>query len=386
MTQPLIFLDDYLNTPDFRASLRSLAAPFRASLGLPEDLDELGLVCADVVEAANLLQAIPGMGTFLLAEGSPIQFSEDGTPRPYRTRVGFAYYQGVLLELAEAGTGSDIFSTHLDPGGRITIHHMGYFSRGDEHRIGITRYAPKLAQQGFTAPEWAAEVFSGLTIHVAIYGTQAVAEGLSLEFLDFRLLGIPVDYPEAGAQALAELQVKVGPRVLKLPGPADGQGTAAWSLHADVDLPGAPEAVWPWLVEPALLASWLGAEVTLVQPGEGGGPGTPGAVRTVTTTVDGVAITSTQTITASRHALILRWTATEDAVFRSAEGVMTVTDDGDGTELVWQVSFHPEHVLAGASLVAKGNAWMSERLAALASLLGADAAVRTGFAPAGVSA
>jgi uncharacterized protein YndB with AHSA1/START domain len=287
----------------------------------------------------------------------------------------------VLLELAEAGTGSDIFSTHLDPGGRITIHHMGYFSRGDEHRIGTTLYAPKLAAQGYDAPEWAAEVFSGLTIHVAIYGTQPAADGLSLEFLDFRLLGIPVDYPEKGAEALAELQVKVGPRVLKLPGPADGEGTAAWSMHADIDLPGTREEVWPWLVEPARLASWLGATVTLVSPGEGGDPGGIGAVRTVAGSIDGKDFSATQTITDSRHALILRWTAPDDGLFRSSEGVMTVTDDGAATELVWQVSFHPEHVLAGASLVRKGNAWMAERLAALAGLLGTASVARTGFSP-----
>lgn len=379
MPQPLIYLDDYLNKPDFRVALRSLAAPFRASLGLPEDLDELGLVCPDVEQAAAELQSKwPGMGTFLLAEGSPIAFDEAGRPRPYRTRVGFAYYQGVLLELAEAGTGSDIFSTHLDPGGKITIHHMGYFARGDEHRISTKKYEPILDAAGFAQPEWKATVFAGLTVKVAIYDTQKVAEGLSLEFLDFRLLGLPVDYPKAGAEALAELQVHVGPRVLRLPGPADGQGTAAWSLHADIKLPGLPNEIWPWLIEPDLLAAWLDATVTVTSPG---GAGEVGAVRTIHTMVDGKQITSKQTITESRTDLLLRWTADADAIFESAESVMTLTIDGAESQLVWQISFHPKHVLAGAGLVRNGNKWMCERLSALAAQLGGTAVVRSSFSP-----
>lgn len=366
----LRFLDDYLQQADFQAALRTLAPDFRRNLGLPDNIDELGLVCSDVVEAADYLQqTYPGMGTFMLAEGSPVKFSNGGEEVQYRTRVGFAYYQDVLLELAEAGTGSDIFSTHLDPGGRITLHHMGFFSRGDEHRIGGTKYAPRLAEMGYAAPEWTARVLAGLTVHVAIYETYDAADNLSLEFLDFRLAGLPINYPKAGGEAFGRFQNKVGPRVLYLPGPGDDGAKMQWSLHRVVQLKATPERVWEACTDPTQLARWWDAEVTVQKEGVGG-PDGQGTVRRVKTTLGKHDIDSTQTITESVHPMLLRYTADDTGVFDTMEAVMTITHDESGTtELVWQVSFVPEDWLTGIPLVEKGDDWMEAALDRLADLV-----------------
>ncbi|MFT4628652.1 MAG: hypothetical protein ACI8PZ_007348 [Myxococcota bacterium] len=367
---PLKFLDDYLAQPDFQAALAPLARDFRRTLGLPDTIDELGLVCSDVVEAADYLQSTyPGMGTFMLAEGSPVKFSTGGDEVQYRTRVGFAYYQGVLLELAEAGTGSDIFSTHLDPGGRITLHHMGFFARGDAHRIGSTKYAPRLSEMGYAAPEWSAKVFAGMTINVSIYETYDAAQGMALEFLDFRLLGLPVDYPKAAAQAFAVLQNKVGPRVITLPGPGDDGAKLQWSLHRTLTLKATPEQVFTACTDPTQLAAWWDATVTVVEEGLGG-PGGVGTKRRVVSTLGKHDIDSVQTITESVHPMLLRYTASDTGVFDTMAAVMTITRDDPGTtEIVWQVSFVPEDLLTGLPLVKQGDDWMEAALDRLAASL-----------------
>ncbi len=370
----LVYLDDYLNHPDFRHGLRALAADFRRRAELPLDLDELGLVCPDVVQAADHLQSLyPGMGKFILAEGSAVRFDQGGQPREYRTRVGFAYYQDVLLELAEAGTGSDIFSTHLAPDGRITIHHMGYFSRGDQHRLNGRDYAPVLATMGYAQPEWSAKVAAGINVHVAIYDTYTAADNLSLEFLDFRFLGLPIDYPRAAAQALGEFQNAVGPRVLRIPGP--GQGLRLqWSLRGSVRLAASPELVWPWLSDPQKLSQWWNGTVTLEASGPHGHPDEPGAVRRFQATIDGHAINGQQTITEADSPTLLRYQSPENGVMEREQGVMTLTQNGTGSELGWQISFWPEHLGSGEVVVSRGQSWMKQSLQRLAVELGGSAA------------
>jgi hypothetical protein len=368
MTQPLVYLDDYLGQKDFKKALRPLAQNFRKELGLPEDLDELGLVCPDVVRAADYLQKkYPGMGTFMLAEGSAERFDENGKPLEYRTRVGFAYYQDVLLELAEAGTGSDIFSSHLSPDGRITIHHMGYFSRGDEHEIAGKKYAPKLKALGYASPEWAAKVAAGMTIHVAIYNTYESAQNLSLEFLDFRLLGLPVDYPKKAAEAFGEFQNRIGPRVLVVPGHT-GRVRLEWSLHGRAELARGPSDVWKYVTEPALLSAWWGLTVTAEASGED--PAAVGAKRHVQGKIEGETIDFVQTITESNGPMLLRYTTSNNGIFRDGDSVMTVTGTDNTCELVWQLSFVPEESLTGPAVMKRGNQWVGESLRRLSELLG----------------
>jgi hypothetical protein len=256
-----------------------LAAPYRKTLGLAPDLNELGLVCPDIVEAATSLEKnYKGMGPFFLSEASPVEFKENGHDVPYRTRVGFGYYQDVLLELAEPGAGDDIFATHLDPGGEITVHHMGYFARGPKLRIGSTSFADVMAAHGHPKPKWNAKVFAGVTAIITVFDTYADADGLGIEFLDYRILGIPVDYPRSAGDFLAKLQIKFGPRVLTLPGPAGSPFKAQWSFHSARTFPKTPAELWPWVTDPALMSKWMGGTVT--------GPAAVGGQRSIEMTLE----------------------------------------------------------------------------------------------------
>ena len=141
---------------------RRIAKGFRDKHGFPVDCDEVGVVCPDVIEAAKYLEdKDPGMGSFVLAEGGPKVFKQDGEERNFRTRVGFGYYQDVLMELAEPGTGSKIFARHLDEAnGKITMHHMGFFARGDDLVRKVDgkkrKFRRVLEAAGYDAPKWEA--------------------------------------------------------------------------------------------------------------------------------------------------------------------------------------------------------------------------------------
>src|SRR5262245_22571846 len=100
----LIYLDDFLQSRDFPHNLAALTAPLGPELGLGPEVDELGVVCADVPKLAYELEAkYRKMGPFFMGEGSPAEFIEDGKLIRYKTRVAFGYYRGILIELAEPG-------------------------------------------------------------------------------------------------------------------------------------------------------------------------------------------------------------------------------------------------------------------------------------------
>ena len=72
MTKPSLLLDDYLPHKDFAEALRTLAGPLGDAIDLPPRVDELGLVCPNVLLAARALERDwPGMRTFVLGTGSP---------------------------------------------------------------------------------------------------------------------------------------------------------------------------------------------------------------------------------------------------------------------------------------------------------------------------
>lgn len=220
----LIYLDDYLNSADFPGNLRQLASPLAASIGLEGQVDELGVVCADVPGLAHQLEAkYRGMGPFFMGEGSPAEFDEDGKLVAYKTRVAFGYYRGVLIELAEPGTGSELFRRAFDPA-RATIHHLGFFARDD----ALTRrqggqsigFRERLDAKGFVPHVRALVAVLGFFGRVTIFDTAGATRGVDLEFLDFRIFsrgGIKVSLPPWLVALSARLQRLLGHPVLELP-------------------------------------------------------------------------------------------------------------------------------------------------------------------------
>jgi hypothetical protein len=222
-TPPLIFLDDYLDAPDFPDNLSALTHPFGASLGLGR-VDELGVVCADVPALVHQLESkYEHMGPFFMGQGAPTEFDDHGRVIHYETRVAFGYYRGVLIELAEPGTGSDLFRRAYDPA-RSTIHHLGFYARGDELERSsgseTVEFSVRLKDKGYE-PAWRALVgVLGFFGRVTIFDTAAVTRGVDIEFLDFRAFGkdgLKISLPSWLLVFAARLERLFGHPVIKLP-------------------------------------------------------------------------------------------------------------------------------------------------------------------------
>ncbi|MGC4091211.1 MAG: hypothetical protein QM756_25705 [Polyangiaceae bacterium] len=219
------FLEDYLDRDDLAEALRGLAGPLGDGLELPARVDEVGLVCPSVVRAAaELKQRWPDMKAFLLGEGSPSTFIEHGVEVPFTTRVGFGFYKGVILELAEPGIGSDIFGQTPNPEGKIVINHLGFIARGPELSrtdAGVKRdFAQIMGAHGLEKRVNAVLNLFGFLGHIHIFETRAQTQDVEIEFLDFRLFevdGPPIGYPASVAGLIGWLQAHVGPKLLKLP-------------------------------------------------------------------------------------------------------------------------------------------------------------------------
>ncbi len=223
--QPLIPLEDFLGAPNFPDNVYELIGPLATRLKLPPRINEMGVVCTDVLKAAEYLEKkYEGMGPFFLGAGSPEEFTENDVPEPFVTRVGFGYYKNTLIELAEPGTGSNIFRTAYDPGGTITVHHLGFFARGDNlcvsSKTGDRYYLDLLLGAGYT-PRFRAVVdaykFLG---RVTVFDTVKETKGVDLEFIDFRLLskhGPAVAFPPWFCSLAARVEIFFGKRVVNFP-------------------------------------------------------------------------------------------------------------------------------------------------------------------------
>jgi hypothetical protein len=225
---PSLYLVDYLDRSDFAESLAELTGNLGKVVHLPDRVDEVGLVCPSVDAAANELKARwPDMKTFLLGQGSPHSFIENGHDASFTTRVGFGFYKGVILELAEAGIGSDIFGQSSSPDGRIVINHVGFVARGDalaRKEGGQTvRWADVMRER--RVPERVEAVLNllGICGHIHIYEARTLTEGIEVEFLDFRLFsttGVPIAFPSFLAGIIGWAQAHLGPRFINMPAKA----------------------------------------------------------------------------------------------------------------------------------------------------------------------
>jgi hypothetical protein len=224
MKQPSLFLDDYLDRPDFAESLVSLAGDVAIQAQLPARVDEIGLVCADVQAAAAYLEKnYKGMYVFFLGSGSPSKFKEHGKVVPFTTRVGFGFYKGVIMELAEPGIGSEIFGQTNIIGDKIMINHLGFKARGPQltrQDNGTTiSYADKMREIGVTERVEAELDVAGIVAHIHIFETMHITRGVEIEFLDFRLFsvnGIKIAYPWWFLVLVGWFQKNIGPRFLNL--------------------------------------------------------------------------------------------------------------------------------------------------------------------------
>lgn len=219
ITNELIFFEEYLRGADFQSNLSNLARAFRQKVFLDRPIEELGLVCPDVVAAVkHLEQTYKNMGPFLVAEGSTKEFSENGQPVAYKTRVAFGFYKGVLLELAEPGSGSEIFATHLDKeGSNITIHHIGFIVKGEQLKDQKKNYLQIMQSCGYTPWVEATVGIFGTRTLVAIFPTEGETNGLSTEFIRFKILGLEIPFLlKYAIKLVANFQKWFGPPIIKI--------------------------------------------------------------------------------------------------------------------------------------------------------------------------
>jgi hypothetical protein len=218
-----VFLDDYLDAPDFPANLTALTGAFGDRIALPTRCEEIGVLCPDVRKAADYLTRERGSGPFFLGEGSPREFTEGGKVTPYTTRIGFGYHRGVLIELAEPGLGSTVFTPEV-PSNRVLVDHLGFFARGDNlrrpDRHGADAYfLDRLRGAGYQTQYTALLSVLGLIGRVSIFPTAAETGGVDLEFLDIRLFAKRGPKIRLGRRLLelgARLQIRTGHRLLKI--------------------------------------------------------------------------------------------------------------------------------------------------------------------------
>jgi hypothetical protein len=203
----MVFFDELLQANDFREASDKLARDFRRRFAFPA-LHQLGIAVPDVEKAAKYLEA-KGIGPFFIAGGSADFWHERYEPRTFTGKMALAYHQGLEIELLEPGTGSDFYARCVDPDGRPVVQHLGFLV-GD-----VDVWSSILSQAG--CPTWVRGRLSAwpTRTHFAYMDTVDQA-GLVLEFISWKLLGLPFAPVPFMMHAIGRLQKLSGMRVLYL--------------------------------------------------------------------------------------------------------------------------------------------------------------------------
>lgn len=201
----MTYFDDLLKADDFGSAVSGLARDFREKHGLPK-IFQLGLAVPDVEAAAEELEK-RGIGPFFIASGSPAFWHERGKERDFSGKQGLASHQGVELELLEPGEGSDFYRQHLDPDGKIVIHHLGLVVPD------VDREADRLVSSGY--PIWVkGKLKAGpITADFAYMDTLNDA-GVIVEFICWKFMGMRVTRPPSIFHTIGRIEKWTGKRNL----------------------------------------------------------------------------------------------------------------------------------------------------------------------------
>ena len=203
----MIYFDDLLSARDFRASADELAGGFRKRFALP-GIHQIGLAVHDVEEEAGRLEE-KGIGPFFIAGGSPDFWHERGEPGGFTGKMGLAFHEGLEIELLEPGEGSDFYARSLGDARRPVVQHLGFLV-GD-----VDIWAAVLSQAGY--PVWVRGKLSAwpTSTHFAYMDTVKDA-GLVIEFISWRLLGLPFRPVPAIYRTIGRIQKFTGKRTIYL--------------------------------------------------------------------------------------------------------------------------------------------------------------------------
>lgn len=203
----MLYFDELLAAGDFRASVEGLASDFRARFALP-GIHQIGLAVPDVEEAARELES-QGIGPFFIAGGSPDFWHERGEAKDFTGKMGLASHEGLELELLEPGTGSDFYARSVDDERRPVVQHLGFLA-GD-----VDVWASILSQAGY--PVWVRGKLSAWPTSTQFAYMDTVKDaGLVIEFISWRLLGLPFSPIPGIYRTIGRLQKLTGKRTINL--------------------------------------------------------------------------------------------------------------------------------------------------------------------------
>lgn len=202
-----IYLEDLLAEGDFFEAANGLSRRVRDTHDFPP-LHQVAAVVPDVeLAAADLEQC--GIGPFFVMAGTAAYWQERGQLRKCRLKLGTARYEGIEIELLEPVHGSGIHEDALDLGGKPVVRSLGFLVRD------VDAWAQKLEASG--TPLWVRATVkgAGLTADLA-YMAKNKDDGLSMEFICTKLMGIPLTLPGGMVHAIGRIQKATGKRCLKV--------------------------------------------------------------------------------------------------------------------------------------------------------------------------
>jgi hypothetical protein len=111
------------------------------------------------------------------------------------------------------------------------------------------------------------------------------------------------------------------------------------NVRFECNLPGRPDVVWPYVTWPDRMNEWSEARVELVTAGEGGRPDGAGATRRVIVPVLGFRSHLQEVVEESLAPSRFVYRVTSGIGLRQHRGQMRLEPVGDGTRLIWEVTY-----------------------------------------------
>jgi hypothetical protein len=203
----VIYLEDLLAERSFREATNRLCGDVRDARDLPP-VYQIGALVPDVERAASALED-RGIGPFFIMAGSAAAWRERGEQRDCTLKLGLAFHEGIQVELIEPVEGSDIHRDGLDLEGKPVVQHLAFLVND------VDAWAQKLQAAGTGLWVRATLKGPGLTADLA-YMERNEEDGLSVEFIHTKVLGLPLALPGGIVHALGRLQKTTGKRCLEV--------------------------------------------------------------------------------------------------------------------------------------------------------------------------
>jgi hypothetical protein len=203
----MVPFNDLLEAENFTLAVSSLAKDFRDKYEFPL-IHQIGVVVPDVEKAAAELEE-KGIGPFFIASGSLALWNERRRLGHFKGKMGIAYHKGFEVELLEPGEGSSFYKDCIDPDCPMVVQHLGFLVNN------VDVHAAHLESHGY--PTWIRGTIRSIPLSVEFAYMDTVDEtGLVLEFISWRLLGIPFRIPQAAFHTIGRVEKATGIRCLPL--------------------------------------------------------------------------------------------------------------------------------------------------------------------------